>query len=219
MSWRQTSRFEALRASRKCVDPSQLRDQAARSVTKPLGEGPATASGVCFALIAAIISAAGWHEAAMRNPSTNCSMRRRLTTIPCLLRHGWHAWSASYSACCRRSSKQRRGSPVGRSSPQGKIEANVGLCYMDIMIKIIEDESDRGLWSDVAHAVNTAADAAYLLTAALRCKERDEAVAYAADQLDERVQETKDLFNKLFRARSGRRSFPPKDDRKMKAVG
>jgi hypothetical protein len=75
----------------------------------------------------------------------------------------------------------------------------------DIMIKINEDESDRGLWSDLAHAVNTAADGAYLLTAALRCNERDEVIAYAADQLDERVQETKGLFNKLFRA-EGRRN-------------
>jgi hypothetical protein len=67
--------------------------------------------------------------------------------------------------------------------------------------KIVEDESDRGTWSNLANAVNAAANAAYLLTAALgysRCKERDEAVAYAAYQLDERVQETKDLFNKLF---------------------
>jgi hypothetical protein len=31
-----------------------------------------------------------------------------------------------------------------------------------------------------------------------RCKERDEAVADAAYQLDERVRETKDVFNKLF---------------------
>jgi hypothetical protein len=63
-----------------------------------------------------------------------------------------------------------------------------------------EDESDRVVWSDPARAVNTAADAAYLLTVALRRSERDEAIAHAADQLDERVQETKDLFNKLFRA-------------------
>jgi hypothetical protein len=88
------------------------------------------------------------------------------------------------------------------------------------MIKIIEDESDRGLWSDLAHAVNTAADGAYLLTAALRCKERDEVIAYAADQLDERVQETKDLFNKLFRAeREEVVSAREEDDRKMKVVG
>jgi hypothetical protein len=82
-----------------------------------------------------------------------------------------------------------------------------------------EDESDRGVWSDLARAVNTAADAAYLLTAALRCKERDEAIAYAADQLDERVQETKDLFNKLFRAQREEIVPPGEDDRKMKVVG
>jgi hypothetical protein len=38
----------------------------------------------------------------------------------------------------------------------------------DIVIKIIEDESDRGRCSDLVRSVNTAADAAYLLAAALR---------------------------------------------------
>jgi hypothetical protein len=67
-----------------------------------------------------------------------------------------------------------------------------------------------------AHAVNAAANATYLLTAALgypTCRERDEAVAYAACQLDERVQETKDLFSKLFGERRD------EGERKMKVVG
>jgi hypothetical protein len=82
-----------------------------------------------------------------------------------------------------------------------------------------EDESDRVVWSDLARAVNTAADAAYLLTVALRRRERDEAIAYAADRLDERVQETKDLLNKLFRAEREEVVPPEEDDRKMKVVG
>jgi hypothetical protein len=68
--------------------------------------------------------------------------------------------------------------------------------------KIVEDENDREMWSTLAHVVNTAANAAYLLTRTLgypRGKERDEAVAFAARQLDRRVQETKHLFNKLFK--------------------
>jgi hypothetical protein len=90
------------------------------------------------------------------------------------------------------------------------------------MRTLAEDDRDRGLWSDLAYAINTAADAAYLLTAAHgypRCRERDEAIAYATYQLDERVQETKDLFNKLFRAE--REDVVPleEDDRKMKVVG
>jgi hypothetical protein len=81
---------------------------------------------------------------------------------------------------------------------------------------IVDDENDPGTWSNLANAINTAANAAYLLTAALgypRCKERDEAVAYAAYQLDERVRETKDLFSKLFD--EGR----DEGERKMKVVG
>jgi hypothetical protein len=77
-----------------------------------------------------------------------------------------------------------------------------GAWIMPDKEKIVEDENDREMWSSLAHVLNTAANAAYLMTRALgypRCKERDEAVAFAARQLDERVQETKDLFNKLFK--------------------
>jgi hypothetical protein len=82
--------------------------------------------------------------------------------------------------------------------------------------KIVEEESDCATWSELAKALNAAANAAYLLTRALgypRCKERDEAVAYAGCQLDKRVQETKDLFNKLFD------EGWDEGERKMKVVG
>jgi hypothetical protein len=89
------------------------------------------------------------------------------------------------------------------------------------MRTLAEDDNDRR-WSDLVQAVNTADDAAYRLTAALRypsCKERDEAISYAADQLDACVQETKDLFNKLFRAEREEVVPLEEDDWKMKVVG
>jgi hypothetical protein len=90
------------------------------------------------------------------------------------------------------------------------------------MRTLAEDESDPGLWSDLARAVNTAADAVYLLTRAVgypRCKERDEAVAYAAYQLDQRVQETKDLFNKLLDEVRTAPLEEDESDRKINVVG
>jgi hypothetical protein len=75
------------------------------------------------------------------------------------------------------------------------------------------NETERGLWSDLEIAICAAANAAYLLTAALQRRyesERDDAVIYGGLNFEDHAKEAKALFYKLFE--SVRASRPVGDE-------
>ena len=66
--------------------------------------------------------------------------------------------------------------------------------------RLVDQAGSLDTWNDLANAIETASSVAFLLTAAADKppgKERNNAVTFAAYQLEELVTETRELFRKL----------------------